>query len=111
MPKSLPGAVLDPASTSINSRWLWFHKGFVEGLKRARAPSETDQNFENLAYDLAETQVKLEETQTKLDDTAQVLGGLLYLLLIAVHRRSSRLNICRGTKTFSRRNQCELSRI
>ncbi|KAF8831360.1 hypothetical protein F5879DRAFT_920642 [Lentinula edodes] len=74
MPKSLPGAVLDPASTSINSRWLWFHKGFVEGLKRARAPSETDQNFENLAYDLAETQVKLEETQTKLDDTAQVLG-------------------------------------
>lgn len=56
----------------------------MEGLKRARAPSESDEKFEDLAYDLAETQVKLEETQTKLDDMTEVLGGLFDMLLLTI---------------------------
>ncbi|KAJ4495620.1 hypothetical protein C8R41DRAFT_918741 [Lentinula lateritia] len=102
MPKPLlPGAVLDPASTSINSRWLWFHKGFVEGLKRARAPSESDEKFEDLAYDLAETQVKLEETQTKLDDMTEVLGEKLFREEINENSRGVNNNINCTTSTNS----------
>ncbi|KAJ3725895.1 hypothetical protein C8R42DRAFT_639668 [Lentinula raphanica] len=55
----------------------WYHKGFVEGLKRARAPSSADENIESLTYDLSETRVRLEETQVKLSDTAETLGEFL----------------------------------
>ncbi|KAJ3752680.1 hypothetical protein EV360DRAFT_75145 [Lentinula raphanica] len=51
--------------------YQWFHRGFVEGLKRARAPSLADETFEALAYDLSETRVHLEETQAKLSDTTE----------------------------------------
>ncbi|KAJ3928236.1 MAG: hypothetical protein NXY57DRAFT_964727 [Lentinula lateritia] len=75
MSKSLPNATIDPTSANYNSKWLWFHKGFVEGLKQAPILSEPNEKIESLLFNFSEAQIELEETRTKLRDVTESLKG------------------------------------
>ncbi|KAJ4488030.1 hypothetical protein J3R30DRAFT_3432880 [Lentinula aciculospora] len=77
------------ASDSTDSKWLWFHKGFVEGLKRARSPSASDESFEGLSFELAETHLQLKETQMKLHDNVDALGEVLRTLPNIIEDRTT----------------------
>ncbi|KAJ3908799.1 hypothetical protein F5879DRAFT_918779 [Lentinula edodes] len=81
MSKSFPNATINPTSANYNPEWLWFHKGFLEGLKQAPTLSEPDEKIESLLFNFAEAQIELEETRTKLRDVTEALEASLLVAM------------------------------